>query len=120
MRITTITGALQNLGLIPSTPTPSPPTSRASSPDITQDDLEQMKRLSKEDMMRELLKYRVSILLVKVSTTIRPIANLFQKHESAKSARKVKQERCEADEGDRGNKRARRDTEKVVIDLTDD
>lgn len=48
------------MGHIPFTPVPS--LSRTVSPDVTQDDLEQVKKLSREQMMRELLKYRVSTL----------------------------------------------------------
>lgn len=59
-RWTLIIEALQNMSLIPFTPAPSP----APSPEVTQDDLEQVKELSKEDMMRELLRYRVIILQV--------------------------------------------------------
>lgn len=49
------------MGLIPFTPVSSPSVGRSASPDATQEDLEQMKKLSREEMMQELLKYRVFI-----------------------------------------------------------
>lgn len=112
------------MGFIPFTPVSSPSAGRSVSPDATQEDLEQMKKLSREEMMQELLKYRVFILhaLFKSSVVILG-ANFLsaQKLEAAESERKVKHEREVDGEASRSSKRARKDPHRktmVIVDLT--
>lgn len=47
-----------SLGYIPMSPVPSGASSRASSPGV---DLEELRALSKEDMLKELVRYKVCV-----------------------------------------------------------